>query len=249
MATALSDLERDLLTWVLPGHRPAYAPYRQAVMTWVVAARAARGDGHIVLAPEGGPLDLEMPLPQVLAYGVLETSEGAIAVTVRERVAEQLDCDVSSLSGKELPVRFTELRRWSYSHWNPGNPCPMCGAGVREVRWKTTADSVVTLAICRADRRLWVFDSTRDLAKPVPVTSFYNELMKVRRVRDPEIALSPERFYSSLASYSDAELTEAFFHYNALRPKLAGVAAAQPSQAGGRRMLRLLRNLLGKSQS
>lgn len=249
MAAALSDLEQDLLTWVLPEHRPAYAPYRQAVMTWVVAARAERGDGHIVLAPSGGSVDLEMPLPQVLAYGVLETSGGAVAVTVRERVAEQLDCDISCLSGKEIPVQFTELRRWSYSEWNSGKPCPMCGAEVREIRWTLAAGAAVTLGICRADRRLWVFDSSRDLTLPVPVTSFYNELMKVRRVRDPAIALSPERFYSSLDSYTDAELREAFFHYNALRPKLAHTAAPQPPQAGGSRLMRSLRNLLGKSQS
>lgn len=249
MAAALSELERDLLTWVLPQARSAYAPYRHAVMTWGVAARSQRGDGHIVLAPPGGPIDLDMPLPQVLAYGVLETSEGSIAVTVRERVAEQLDCDVSSLSGKELPHRFTELRRWSYSDWSPGKPCPMCADGVREVCWTTVAGAAVTLGICQADRRLWVFDSSRELAIPIPVTSFYNELMRVRRIRDPEIALNPDRFYSSLPSYSDAELTEAFVHYNALRPKLGEVAAAQPPTTGGSRMLRFVRNLLGKSQS
>ena len=249
MAAALSNLERDLLTWVLPEHRTAYSPYRQAVLTWVVAARAARGDGHIVLAPPGSSVDLEMPLPHVLAYGVLETSLGAVAVTVRERVAEQLDCDISSLSGREIPILFTELRRWSYSEWNPGMPCPQCGAGVREVCWTAASGQAVTLGICQTDRRLWVFDSSRELALPVPVTSFYNELMRVRRIRDPEIALNPDLFYCSLASYSDAQLRAAFFHYNALRPKLADTTAPQPPQAGESRMLRLLRNLLGKSPS
>ena len=249
MVAPLSELERDLLTWVLPEARPVYAPYRQAVMTWSVAARGAQGDGHIVLAPPGLPIDLDLPLPQVLAYGVLETSQGSIAVTVRERVADRLDCDVASLSGRDLPARFTELRRWSYSEWNPGNPCPMCSGHVREVRWMTATGAELVIGICQADRRIWVFDSSRELTIPVPVTSFYNELMRVRRIRDPEIALNPARFYASLPSYSDAELTEAFFRYNALRPKIADGVAPRPSRAGRSQVLRLLRKFLGTSQS
>jgi hypothetical protein len=79
----------------------------------------------------------------------------------------------------------------------------------------------VVLAACRIDRRLWVFDPYREVAVLIPLTVFYSELMRVQRIRDPHIVLNPDRFFSSLPSSTDRELTEAFQQYNKVRPKLS----------------------------
>jgi len=251
MSVPLSSWERDLFTWVLPEERSPYIPYRECVLGWVVASRGMRGDGHIVLTPRGNAADLDMPLPQVFAYGVVETVDGIIAVSIRELVTEQLDCDLSLLSGESLPGRGKEIRRWSYSRWNPGHPCPICSGQVREVRLVTPRGVAGVLAVCSRDERLWVFDSVRGIALPVPLTSFYAELMRVQGIRDPLIALAPHRFFSALESYNDDAMIGAFAQYNKLRPKIAA-GDLLPARTGPSRrpsLVRLIRSLVGKSPS
>lgn len=249
MSSTLSEVERDLLTWVLPASRVAYAPYRECVAQWVVASRGQRGEGHVVFAPEGKAVDLDAPLPHVFAFGVSQTSAGDIAVTVRELVMEQLDCDISNLAGGSIPARFEEIRRWSFSEWDPGMPCPICSQRVREVR--ITADDTVSciLVICSADRRLWVFDPVREVALPVPLTRFYAELMRTRGIRDPKVALDPQLFYAMLPSLTDDQLREAFIQYNVLRPRIFIEETRRPGPARGRSILGFVRHVFRKTSS
>lgn len=225
-------MERDLLTWVLPENRPPYRPYRACIMGWEVASRGRRGDGHLVLTPQGRFPDLDMPLPGVFAYGVVETSQGGIAVTVRERVVEQLDCDLSNLAGGALPDELQETRRWSFSEWSPGSPCPICGAAVRELQLVTDVGMAGVLAVCADDKRIWSFDAARSLVLPVPLTSFYAELMRVQGIREPKVALNPGGFFSSLDDNTDEALAEAFIHYNKIKPKIAteGIRGVAPKR-------------------
>ena len=246
---SLSTQERDLLLWLLLESRPAYRPYRRCVLDWGVASRGQRGEGHVLLAPANGVVDLEMPLPHVLAYGVVQTSEGDIAVSVRERVSDQLDCDVSILSAGSLPGGHNEIRRWSYSDWSPGLPCPICGKRCRQVPMMTDGATAGVLAVCCEDRRIWVFDSLRQIAIPVPVTRFYTELMRVRNIRSPRIGLEPHRFYSMVPSSTDSELAEAFFHYNKMKQKISSGGLHRPSPRPKDKVRQFVRTLLGKSSS
>ena len=88
---SLRPYERDLLLWVLPEERAGYREYRACVMRWDVVERGRRGEGNFIIAQEGEAADNESPLPQVLAYGVVETTTGALAVSVRERLGNQIE--------------------------------------------------------------------------------------------------------------------------------------------------------------
>lgn len=249
MVMPLTTTERDLLIWLLPESRIAYQPYRECVLGWSVVARGQRGEGHLVMAVAGRVADLDMPLPHAVAYGIVQTSAGDIAVTIRERSADQLECDISNLSGGSLPSHFLEKRRWSYSLWSPGMPCPQCGTRAREVRLPAGDTVAGVLALCRTDRRLWLYDSSRAIALPVPLTSFYAELMRVRGIRDPHVALDPHRLYAMLESYTDGDLAAAFFQYNKLKPKLTVGEVRRPTPARRPSVFRFVRTLLGKSPS
>ncbi|MBE0557240.1 MAG: hypothetical protein IH628_08410 [Proteobacteria bacterium] len=112
----------------------------------------------------------------------------------------------------------------------------------------TDAGMAGVLAACSTDRRLWVFDSSREIALPVPLTSFYAELMRVQQIRDPKVALDPHRFDPRLSSITDRHLAEAFFQYNKLKPKLAG-AGHRFSPPSKKSILRFVRYFVEQSPS
>jgi hypothetical protein len=216
----LSPLENNLLLWLLPADRSGYREYRPLLETWKVAAKGRRGGGNFILAPGTATIDIESPLPQVFAHGVVETADGAIAVTIRERFGDQLEFEIVNLGGESLPDIVGEKRRWTYSLWLPKQACPICLGSIREVTMLTGKGRTLVLALCKNDERIWVYDDVSGVNHPIPLTNFYNELMLHANVRDPHVALNSKRLFSDLHMYSDVMLSRAFGSYNKLKTKI-----------------------------
>jgi len=189
-------------------------------MSWEVVAQGRRGEGNFILGPGTTSVDNESPLPQVFAHGVVETVEGTIAVTIRERLGDQLEFELASIKGESLPEALHERRRWTFSSWLPKQPCPICAGTLREVNLHTQQGRNVVLAVCRKDGRIWVYDEASGVNHPIPLTNFYNELMLQAKVRDPDVALNSKRLFADLQNYSDAMLSKAFASYNNLKTKI-----------------------------
>lgn len=216
----LNNRERALLLWLLPGDRPGYDEYRRLVTLWKVAGQGRRGEGNFILAIPGEQIDNESPLPQVLAYGVVKTTSNEISMTVRERLKNQLEYEIVNLHPAASGEHGEELSRWTFSTWLPSAPCPICRQGIREVAMKTRDGSLLILAICPRDKRLWVNDQSSGVNHLIPVTNIYNELMIHRHIRDPKIALAYNKMFSELSNFSDADLSKAFASYNDIRTKV-----------------------------
>lgn len=216
----LTEQERRLLLWLLPADRPGYFACRKLVEEWRVAARGRRGEGNYILAASDESPDIESPLPQLIACGVIETTVGSISVTLRERLGNQIEYEIVNLQGDAVPAQLHELRRWTLSSWLPRQECPSCGNAVREVAMNTEAGQKLVLGVCARDRRLWVHDEATGINHPIPVTNFYNELMLHKNVRDPAVALDAKRLFLDLNKFNDIELTRAFVTYNKLRTKV-----------------------------
>ncbi|MEX1274714.1 MAG: hypothetical protein WEE20_02205 [Bacteroidota bacterium] len=215
----LTTFERELLQWVLPGDRPGYRAYRDLLDRWNVRARGRRGEGNYILAAETERPDIESPLPQLLAFGLVETTGGSLSVIVRERLGDQVEFEIAGVGGAGAGI-FREQGRWTLSSWSPGAPCPACGGPLRETGMSSEDGKVFSLAICAGDQRLWVHNPSSGINHPIPVTNFYNELMLHNHIRDPKVALDPNRLFRDLPRYSDRELVKAFVTYNGLRTKI-----------------------------
>lgn len=216
----LTALERDLLLWLLPADRTGYNEYRSLVSSWSVAARGRRGEGNYILAPEKTRVDVESPLPQVFAYGLVRTTDGRVGVTLRERLGDQLEFEIVNLDGETVPDVLSVEKRWTFSTWLPGQACPACAEMLREVTMHTKRGRLLDLALCPKDGRLWVYDAATGLNHLIPVTNFYNELMLHANVRDPRVALDAKKLFTDLAQYSDTTLSKAFESYNKLKTKI-----------------------------
>jgi len=208
--------ERDLLATVLPGDRPGYRRLRDEILRMAVLAQGRRGEGDLVLGAPGDIPDLNSPLPPVIAYGMVEGTRETFSVTVREAVADQVNIEIVSNTGGEIPDHYEEKRRWTYSTWSPGLPSPATGRPVREL----AIDSFVTLAFADAERRLWVHDAETGIVHLIPITNYYNELMLHKGIRDPARALASSLLWRDLSAYSDADLRAAFIAYNRVKHRV-----------------------------
>jgi hypothetical protein len=216
----LSAFERETLLWLLPAASPGYNEYRKYVLEWVVVGEGRRGTGNYILANKDVLPDVESPLPQVFAYGVIEAEHVSISATLRELFENQIEYEIVNLNGETIPTQFTERRRWNFSLWSPPQPCPVCGSKLREVTLRREGGGDATLAVCAVDKRLWIFDALNGVNHLIPVTNFHNTLMLHKNIRDPKTALAAENFFRDLPTFSDADLGAAFVQYNKLRKKI-----------------------------
>jgi hypothetical protein len=231
----LRPKERDLLESVLPGDRAGYRRYRELLTTMVVLGEGRRGPGNLLLGYPGTEPDIGAPFEAVVAYGIVETTKETFTITVRECVERQVDVEIVSTRNSIIPDHFEEKRRWTYSTWSPGEPSPPTGLPVREVR----IDEHVTLAVGKQENRLWLHDAKTGVNYLLPITNYYNELMLLKRIRDPKIALRSSLLFTDLDSYSDADLRGACVAYNRLRPRVElNVGGPLPRLAGFRSLLR-----------
>jgi hypothetical protein len=212
----LRSKELDVIEFVFPVDRPGYRQYRQWISSMVVLGEGRRGKGNLIIGYEGDVPDRISPLAAVIAYGVVETTQDPYSITVREYLGRQIDLEIVSTHGADIPDHFEEKRRWTYSSWLPGQPSPATEEIVREIG----IEENLVLVIARLEKRLWVYNSTNGMNVLVPITNFYNELMLQKNIRDPRIALKSDRFFQDLDTYTDSELRSSFIAYNKLKPKV-----------------------------
>ncbi|MBS4027798.1 MAG: hypothetical protein KGZ58_04085 [Ignavibacteriales bacterium] len=217
----LFQSEKDFLNWILPEQISVYNSYRKKLDEYFVLAEGRRGRGNLVIGKnENDIADITSPLADVFAYGVIETSIGNIACTIREEIAEQFDIEIMNLNRDEVLADFEEARRWTYSNWNVGEVCPQCLKSVRMISMKTKANENIVLAICANDKRLWICEEATQRKRTIPVTNFYNELMFHKKIRDAKIALDSKRLFTELNLFTDEDLSFAFQTYNKIHKKV-----------------------------
>jgi hypothetical protein len=241
-------LELELIGWVLPETSPGYAKCLEFIKGSSVLGRGRRGEGEVIIGRAGDQPDLGAPLPPVYAYGVIETADDTISVTVREIIEGQLSVEIVGRLSDKVTGGFTVRRRWTFSTWRPADQCPQCATAPRVVPIRAPERSSVqhAIAFCTTDRRFWVFDGLELTCRPIPVTTFYNELMLVKNIRDPRIALDGRNIWRDLANYSDRDLALAFAAYNRMKGKVE-IARDDQAPAGGRRsLLSRIGSLFGK---
>jgi hypothetical protein len=231
----LADAEHLPLLWVLPEGKAGYKEYRDAVLTYRVVARGRRGEGNYILAPPEAEPDTLSPLPPVIALGAWQDNNSAASVVVRERLGDQIEFEITAAMRREKGS-------WTLSVWRPGDPCPQCGLVVRMVEILSVASLKAVLTLCPRDERIWVHDCTTEINHPIPHTNYYTDVMLVRKIRDPKIALDFHSLFQKLPEFSDGDLARAFLQYNQFKRRVMLGADTLVSPARGN----VFSQLLGK---
>ncbi|KUG26134.1 hypothetical protein ASZ90_004028 [hydrocarbon metagenome] len=72
----------------------------------------------------------------------------------------------------------------------------------------------IVIAIAAYSKRVWVYESNTGVNHLIPVTNFYNEIMRVKNERNPKIALEVKRLFTNLDELTDKEIIQGFLSYN-----------------------------------
>lgn len=207
----LTPNENILLFSVLPENKTGYKIYRNKINTLMVTGSGRFGRGNFVLGREGTKPDFTFPSSPVFAVGTNIYEEGTIDITIHEDVDDEIEFDISARNQESLPDKLTEVSKWNYSVWNPGDKAPNDNSIVREI---VIVKNEYLLAVAPQHKKLWLHEYKSGINFLIPVTNFYNELMRVCGIKDASIALKPSSFFENLYKFKDEELMLAFTSYN-----------------------------------
>lgn len=214
----LSSREKEWLFSVLPSDRLGYNIYREKIEDLFVIGRGRFGDTDFVLGKKEESVDETMPPVPVFAIGSLIYKETEVYVVIHEEFEGQIEFDISRTGGKILPPQLSEIKRWSYSSWRPGQNAPGDNSKVREVH---LVPGSVVLAIASEHKRIWVYEAGTGINHLIPVTNFFNEVIRVKHIRDPKLALNSKLVFDPSFELSDQDLGAAFLIYNKYWKKIS----------------------------
>lgn len=204
----LSALEKNWISSALPDNKPGYKKIKEKLFSFYAIGLGSIEDFSIILGEQKSAPERDLAFP-VFAAGNIQYKTGYVYVTVssEEEGQFEVDFDTDLIGSKDL----TEIRRWSYSDWIPGRGTPGDNSPVREIE---IIKNKLILAAAPDHKRIWIYEAVSGINYLTPVTNYYNELMRVLKIKDPEIVLDSGKFFKDLDSYADKDLAEAFLVYN-----------------------------------
>jgi hypothetical protein len=93
----------------------------------------------------------------------------------------------------------------------PGNKSPEDESTVKEIQ---ISGGTYTFVIASESKRIWLHERETGINFIIPVTNYFNELMRYKNIRDPKIALNPSSLFLNLNSYSNSDLSNALINYD-----------------------------------
>lgn len=207
----LTPQEKYLLFSVLPEKKPGYKFYREKINEMMVTGYGRFKNNNYVLGKEGTIPDLSFSSTPVFAAGTIKIPGDEIDILINEEIDDEIEFDVTLKNTNEIPLNIEEEARWNYSEWNPGDKAPHDDTMVRET---VISPGEYILAFAPAHKKIWLHESKSGVNHLIPLTNYYNELMRFKRTKDPKQALNPKLMFERLDDFSDHELVNAFVLYN-----------------------------------
>ena len=207
----LTDREKEWLEFILPADKNGYAEYRNKIQNLFVIGNGRFGETNLILGKENDKPDLSAPSSPMFASGNIVFNEAEVYVLIHEEFEEQIEIDISNIKGKYIPEELTEISRWTYSNWKPGEKAPGDNSEIREI---PLIKEKIIIAIAPAHKRLWVHEPKSGINYFIPVTNFFNEIILAREIKYAKNLPKPNSIFTETYSYSDKEIVEGFLHYN-----------------------------------
>ena len=216
----LKEIEKELLFSILPLEKPGYKTYREKINNKYVIGYGRFGETNLILGSKEDKFSIQDASASIFAAGSIIYNEGKIEISINEEIDDKIEFDISPKEF-ELLCRNTEINRWNYSQWLPGQKSPKEKTNVREI---TIVPGKYILAISTEEKRIWVHEFGSGINYLIPLSNFYNQLMLQKNIRDPKIALKPKLFFEQgtggVSDYTDIDLRNTFITYNKYLRKL-----------------------------
>lgn len=211
---SLTPIEKDLLSWLLPVNASFYEPYNNFAGSSQAIGEGRWGEGNLLLDKKISSIDLTLGMPPVIAYGECDVNGVKLSFSVHEfNIDDQLEVQFSGIF--PIPESASVENKWSYSYWKPGDPCPATGRSVKEIRIPNKSDTVIyVLSISPAKKVLWLHHANSGFNQLLPITQFYDELLRTKHIRDARLISHPSSFFDRIDEFSDDEYIKALLEYD-----------------------------------
>lgn len=205
----LSETEKECLLFVLPENKPGYLHYRNLIDKYSVIGKSSGPGTSIFLGSKDCEYDNDLPPSPLFALGSIVRRDSITDVLIYQLCEEIIEAEIN-ISNIKLNAGKS-LKSWSYSEWVPGQQSPEDGTEIKEVN---LSGGNYTFAIAPYTRRIWLHEKVSGVNHIIPVTNYYNELMRYRNIRDPKIALNPNSLFTNLDRFSDEDYSGALIMYD-----------------------------------
>ena len=169
----LTEREKEWLNFILPADKKGYFEFRKKIENLFVIGYGRFGGTNLILGKQNDKPDLSAPSSPVFASGNIIYKEAEIYVLIHEEFEGQIEIDISNKRESEIPEELTEVSRWTYSNWKPGNKAPGDISDVREIH---LIKNEIVIAIAPVHKRIWVYENKSGINYFSPVTNFFNEI-------------------------------------------------------------------------
>ena len=217
----LTEHEIDWILWMLPESKPGYRAYREMIKEMMVIGYGKFEPDNLILGqPDDKPNEETFFMP-IVSLGQIETEKAKIQILIHKPYNNQIQIDIVNLLGDFIPGELREIKRWSYAYWNPGEKSPATGQPVREVKIFSKTEHNLILVIAPFDKKIWLHEITTGINYIIPVTNFFNELLRQRKeLLDRTAPLNTNFIFENISKFSDADINNAFVNYSKLFAKV-----------------------------
>lgn len=210
----LSAFENHALRLLLPLDRDGYKPYNEFLTRAQVIGEGRWGIGDLILAEEPSPIDLTAGMNPVVAYGEL-TLRQSPTLTVSIHTPEDGQMEVQ-FGGDTVAYKTEDiLSYWTYSSWKPGDADPGSDTKLRTIVLQDRNSKVLyVLAISAFHRSIWVHQVRTGFNQLLPVTGFYEYLIRAKAAEAGRESFRPSGLFQQLNDFTDEELRMGLLRYN-----------------------------------
>ncbi len=203
----LSDAELNLLLLLLPEDKTGYARYRNIITEYYVIGEGRFGEGNYFLGKINDEIDLEIPSSPIFANGIVETDKATFEISVNEIQDNKIEFSISPVPDENVIYKI--LKVTTLSSWIPGKKSPEGN----KVKLFPVDGMNYILVIAPVDHKIWLFEKSSGINYPIPVSNYYNELLRLKRETRNEVYKNPVKLFDDIESFKESEIILAFLMY------------------------------------
>jgi hypothetical protein len=203
----LNDVELNLLLLLLPENKPGYSKYRKLIRDFYIIGEGRFGEGNYFLGNIDDEIDLEISSSPILTSGVVKTDKAIFEISINEIQDNKIEYSISPYPDENEIYKVESVT--TLSDWLPGKKSPEGD----KVKLFSIDGMNYLLAIAPNDHKIWLYEKSSGINYPVPVSNFYNELLRLRRETRKEFYQNTNKLFENLDSFSESEIILAFLLY------------------------------------
>ncbi|MEN3038424.1 MAG: hypothetical protein ABDI07_04600 [Candidatus Kryptonium sp.] len=217
----LTEREKNWILWMLPENKLGYRSYREMINKMVIIGYGKFEPDNLILGQPNDKPNEETFFMPVISLGQIEMRGAKIQISIHKEHRNQIQVDIVNLIGDTIPENASEIRRWSYAYWNPGDVSPCTGEPVREVEIFSRTEHNLILVVSPSDKKIWLHEINSGMNYIIPVTNFFNELLRQRKeIIDKAGGLNVNLIFENINKFSDADINNAFINYSKIFAKV-----------------------------